>query len=871
MYDQSFGYWLKRKRKSLDLTQAELAGQVICSTATIRKIEAEERRPSAQIIERLAKIFNIPKNERTAFLQFARGKWKTTPGGIVEDVPWRESVPVLLRTNVPTPLTSFIGREKEVEEIIRLLAKDRLITLTGPGGVGKTRLAIQTSKKMLSKFKDGVWWVELAPLMDETLVPQALATSLGVRETPNQSLNEALTNFLHSKQILLVLDNCEHLITGCAQLVDRLLSVCPALKILATSREALGLMSEDVWSVRVLSMPNAERLPLEDFLKYEGIRLFVERASATRSDFTLTEQVALSVLQVCQRLDSLPLAIELAAARVKMMSVDEIAKYLDDRFNLLTAGSRTALPRHQTLRAAINWSYDLLPQPERIFFSRLSVFAGGFTLEAAEEVATGGEIAKSQVTDLLGQLINKSLVIVETHSKTAEAETHYGMLETIREYAREKLDEANETEQLHRLHRDFFISLAEQAETKLKSALQVEWLDRLEVEHDNLRAVLQWTLKAKDVEATLRLAGTLSWFWSRRGYLSEGRGWLERALAAAGASIIPTVRAKALYEAAYIALAQGDFSRAHELVEQCINLWRTLDPVGKHGLNLALVLLGKLTRDQGDPATARVIIEESVSLARDRGDSWDLAWSLISLGMAIRDQEDYALARSIIEESVALWREQGDLWGLAEALHGLALVAYRQGDYEVAYSLTEDALLIRRGLGDKHPIAYSLHNLGVFALAQGDTNRARRFFEQDVVRFRELGDKSGIVLSLQYQGLLALDEGDDVRAQSFYVEGLTLARETGPLWVPSNYLLGLANVAVRRDQFERAARLCGAANAHLAASASFWDAFERSYYERIVALARAALSESAFARAMEEGQAMTIEQAVAYGLEKSDD
>lgn len=867
--DISFGEWLKRQRKAAGLTQEQLAQQVSCAAITLRKIEAEERRPSEQIATRLAEIFNIPENERRAFLQFARGNWKSTFSGVIDDIPWRE--PITPRTNLPTPLTSFIGREKEIEEIVRLLDKNRLVTLTGPGGVGKTRLAIQSSNELMGNFKDGVWWVELAPLTDESLVPQALAEALGVREIPNQSLSEALFNFLHSKQLLLVLDNCEHLITGCAQLADKLLSACSTLKILATSREALGLTGEIAWPVPILSLPNVQRMSLTDLLmQYEGIRLFVARAAAAEPEFTLNERNALSVAQVCQRLDGVPLAIELAAARIKMMTVEEIAKHLDDRFDLLTAGSRTALPRHRTLRAAIDWSYDLLSGPKRILFNRLSVFAGGFTLDAAEEVASGGEVTKSQVIDLLGQLIDRSLVIVAARPENADTDTRYGMLETIREYGREKLDEAAETEQLRQRHCDFFIAFAEKADANLKGAQHLEWLDRLDAEHDNLRAALQWTLKARDVRATLRLAGTLSWFWERRSYLSEGRCWLEWALTVVDSSVPTSVQAKALYGAAYLARALGDFAKAYELVEQSIALWRVIDSAeDKHGLALALTLLGILVRDQGDPATSRSLIEESVALSREQGDIWSLAWSLINLGMAIRDQEDYALAWSTIEEGVALWRKQGDLWGLAEALHYLGLVAYRRGDYEAAYSIIEEAFSIRRRVGDKRSIAYSFHTLGVFALAQGDMDRARQFFEQDLVMFRELGDKSGIALSFQYQGYFAQLQGDNTQAQSFFEEGLTLAQETGPRWISSNYLLGLAGVHASRGQLERAARLCGAAKAQSAAGASFWDAFECSYYEHIVTLARASLGEEAFATAQAEGQALTLEQATTYALKEN--
>jgi predicted ATPase/DNA-binding XRE family transcriptional regulator len=869
MNDQSFGPWLRRKRMALGLTQAALASQVFCSAATIRKLEAEERRPSEQIVGRLADIFKIPETGQIEFLNFARGNLDSAPGGIIEDVPWQ--VPITIPyANIPIPISSFIGREKNVKDIIQLLGKDRLITLTGPGGVGKTRLAIQSSNELLDKFGNGVCWVELAGLTDEGLVPQALAKSLRVREIPNESLNETLANYLSSKQILLVLDNCEHLIEGCAQLANKLLSACPALKILATSREALGLTGEVVVPIPILSLPNTRALSLvELLLQYEGIHLFVERASDANPDFRLTEQNALSVAQICQQLDGMPLAIELAAARVRMMSVSEIGQRLDDRLNFLSLGSRGGVPRHQTLRAAIDWSYELLSAPERTLYCRLSVFAGGFTLEMAEEVAVGGDVSRSQIIELLGQLIDKSLVSVKPRLEDSVIGTRYGMLETIREYALEKLAESGEAEHVHQHHCAFFVVLAQKAEPNLKGAQQLEWLDHLDVEHDNFRAALNWTEEVGAAETTLLLAGMLFWFWKRRSYLAEGRAWLERTLAVAIA-VTTSTRAKALYAAAYLARAQGDFTRSREFVEQCIPLWQTLGIAGKQGLGDSLALLGGLDRDQGEPTKARSLIEESVAIFREQGDLWGLASSLISLGMAIRDLEEYALARSIIEESVALWREQGDLWGLAEALQYLGLVAYRLGDYETAYSLTEETLVIRRRLGDKQAIAYSLHNLGVFTLAQGNPDRARTFFLQDLILFREVGDKSGMVLALQYQGLLAMLQGDAVQAQSILEQGLTLSLETGPRWISSNYLLWLAGIAIDRGQIGRATRLCSAAKAQLAVSTSYWDAFERRYYEHVVAHARASLGEDAFALAQEEGKTMSVEQAIAYALENED-
>jgi predicted ATPase/DNA-binding SARP family transcriptional activator len=810
-----------------------------------------------------------PLPETTALFQWIKGT--PSEGGALE----------ARLTNLPIPLTSFIGRQRELAEIKQLLIPlsqsgrgargegSRLLTLTGAGGSGKTRLAIQTATELVDAFKDGVWWVELAALAEGTLVSQAVAKALSVPEVSNQPLIEILINFLQPRQLLLVLDNCEHLLHACAHLAAELLGACPQLQILATSREALGLTGEVAWPVPTLSVPDRPDVSPRQLLRqFESTRLFVERAGAVKPDFDLTLQNAPAVTEICQRLDGIPLAIELAAARVKALSVEQIAARLDDRFNLLTQGSRTALPRHQTLRSTIDWSYDLLTEPERALFRRLSVFAGGFTLETAEAVASDvvgqDAILSYNVLDLLSHLVDKSIVVVEHQ----EDITRYRLLETIRQYAWEKLSESGELEQQRSRHLAFFLHWAAEAEPKLRSAEQLIWLQRLKTEHDNLRAALQWAQETGEVETMLRLTGALFWFWVLHSYLGEGRGWLEQALAAGEVSVPTSVRAQAFYGAAYLARVQGDFAGARRLVEQSIEMWRVLNPADKSGLAHALVLLGWLMRDEGDPATGRSIIEEGVALLREQGDAWGLAWSLTRLGLVIRDQEDYALARSIIEESVPTWRELGDVWGLAEALHNLGLVAYRRGDYEAAYSVMEEALSIRRRLGDKQQIAYSLHNLGVFTLAQGDPERAKSFFEQDLVRFREVGDKSGIVLALQYQGLYAQLQGDEAQAQSFFEEGLKLAQETGPRWVSSNYLLGLAGVAAGRDQLERAARLCGAATANLAASASFWDAFECSYYERTVALARAGLGEAAFALAEAEGQAMTLEQAVAYALQK---
>ena len=394
-------------------------------------------------------------------------------------------------SNLPLQLSSFVGREKELAEVRRLLQDTRLLTLTGPGGCGKTRLAVVAANELLGRFEDGVWLVELAPLADPSLVPQAVASTLGVRERPGSSLAVALSDYLRTRKLLLILDNCEHLIDACAELAEAWLHSSPGLRVLATSREALGITGEVAWPVPSLSLPDLRRLPdLESLPRYESARLFVERTAAVRPDFTLTEQNASAVAQVCYRLDGIPLAIELAAARTKVLSVEEIAARLGDSFRLLAAGSRTAMPRQRTLHATMDWSHKLLGQKERVLFRRLSVFAGGFTLEAAESICAGEELQRDEVLELLSQLVDKSLVVAQERDGAAR----YRLLETVRQYGRERLEEAGEAALVREQHAGHYLAVAEEAEPELKGERQLAWLERLEQEHDNLRVAMAWLL-----------------------------------------------------------------------------------------------------------------------------------------------------------------------------------------------------------------------------------------------------------------------------------------------------------------------------------------------------------------------------------------
>src|ERR671916_378267 len=467
--------------------------------------------------------------------------------------------------NLPLELSSFVGREKELTEVERLLEHNRLVTLTGSGGCGKTRLALAAAGELVEGFEDGVWMVELASLADPSLVPQAVASTLGVREQPGRLPTETLSDYLGSRNVLLVLDNCEHLIGACAELAEALLHSCPNLRVLATSREALGITGEVAWPVPSLSLPDLRRLPeVESLARYEAARLFLERTAAVNPTFALTEQNAVAVDQICYRLDGIPLAIELAAARAKVLSVEQIAERLDDSFGLLSAGGRTAMPRHRTLHATMDWSHELLSLEERALFRRLSVFAGGFTLEAAESVCAGAGLERDEVLDLLSHLVDKSLVIMREES----GEARYRLLETVRQYAREKLSESGEAEQASERHAGYYLALAEEAEPELKGAGQVAWLEQLEREHDNLRAAMRWLLGRGELEEAARLGWALWLFWGIRAHFAEGRRSMEQALSAEGsAGLTEAARAMALFVAGMMANYQGAHGSAEPLVE----------------------------------------------------------------------------------------------------------------------------------------------------------------------------------------------------------------------------------------------------------------------------------------------------------------
>jgi predicted ATPase/DNA-binding CsgD family transcriptional regulator len=638
--------------------------------------------------------------------------------------------------NLPSELSSFVGREKELPEVRRLLENNRLLTLTGSGGCGKSRLAVAAAGELVERFEDGVWMVELASLAEPSLVPQAVAFSLGVRERSGSSLTEALSDYLRTRNLLLILDNCEHLIEACAELAEALLRSCPRLRVLATSREALGITGEISWPVPSLSLPDLRRLPnLDSLSRYESARLFVERTAAVRPNFTLTEQNAPAVAQLCYRLDGIPLAIELAAARTKMLPVEEISARLGDSFRLLAAGSRTALPRHRTLHATMDWSHELLHQKERVVFRRLSVFAGGFTLEAAESVCAGEQLRRDEVLELLSPLVEKSLVVAQEREGTA----HFRLLETVRQYGRERLEEAGEAARVREQHAGYYLAMAEEAEPELKGDRQVTWLERLETEHGNLRVAMAWLLERGESDLAARLGWALWLFWGIRTHLTEGRRSMEQALSAGGSgAMTASARAKALYVAGMMANYQGDHLSADPLVKESLRLSEELED--KVGTAYALANAGYVALGRGRFQQAIAVIEEAAALFVEQGEKWGAAIEFGFLAVAWRNRGDHERARRLAERALAISREIGERQATTSALYTLAILAQTEGKDERARNLFGEGLRLSAQLGNEADVAHCLEGLASMYGAEGKMVRAARLWGAEEALLEKLED-----------------------------------------------------------------------------------------------------------------------------------
>ena len=750
------------------------------------------------------------KEHRLKGLSEPEHLWQMAAADLQHDFPPLQSLKDI-PNNLPTQLTSFIGREKEVEQIKKRLEKNRLVTLTGSGGVGKTRLSIQVARELLSQYPNGAWLVELAPIVDPALVTQTVCAALDVTPQGNTPALNVLTDYLKQKKLLLVVDNCEHLIDACAQLCETLLHACPELRIITSSREALGIDGENAYRVPSLSLPNPDDKS-EMIETSEAVKLFIERANTVLPEFEFTETNAPVVAQICQRLDGIALAIELAASRVKILNVERIAARLDDAFRLLTGGSRTALPRQQTLRALIDWSYNLLTEEERIALRTLSVFVGGWTLEAAESVCED-----SNMLDLLTHLVDKSLVAVDREHGD---EPRYFLLETIRQYAREKLAESNETGPVRDRHLSYFLSLAERAEPEVRGPEQLIWFDRLELELDNFRTALEWSLEKgeKGTEAGLQLASSLWWFSFMRHFQDQGR-LLKQALSVSNASTDPVKRARALVRLAWVNFYDAVAS------DEGLALARSLGAAGRE--SVAFALLGKA------------------------------AWSIY--------QADYASGKLLAEKSLKLYRELGEQWGMCETLTWLGLGLLNKGDYQQAIAPLEEGLALARQTQDPNEIAFALWQLGRAAMPRKDYAQATRFMTESLAIYKELKVYGGVTFLLNDLGKAALEEGDDQRAIFHYKEFLALAWNWGYDRRIAEGLEQLAS-ALMYQQPEYAARLLGSAEALRQSSNSEMFPYQKADYDHTLEFLRSHLDETIFAKRWAEGQAMNVKQVIEDAL-----
>lgn len=641
----------------------------------------------------------------------------------------------VLPNNLPAQVTNFVGRAREMGEVKRLLGTSRLLTLTGPGGTGKTRLSLQVAADVLDRYTHGVWLVELATVSDPKLLVETVANVVEVREEAGREPLETLLGALRSRRLLLILDNCEHLIVACAQLSTSLLRHCPEVAILASSREALSIEGETLWVVPSLSTPEfrrEEELPtFEELAEMEAIQLFVERAEAVKADFSLTPDNARLVAKICWRLDGIPLAIELAAARVKVLSLSQILTRLDDRFHLLSGGSRTALPRQQTLGALIDWSYDLLIDSERILFRRLSVFVAGRTLEMAEEVCSGEGLERGEIFDLLNALADKSLVMIETG---ADGESRYTMLESIWDYADDKMTEHGETARYRDRHLDFFVRFAEEAEPALMSAGQKAWLDKLSTENSNLNVALRWSLEdVARVERGLRLAGALSRYWEVRAYLEEGREQFDKLLALSGPSFGRETRAKAEMAAGRLAWCQDRDSDSMRHFTESLRLYKELGRRAETGQ--AEAFLGFSERNEAHYDVARVHFDRALAIGEAGGFQRLIGTALSGLGTLAADEGNLEEARSLKERSLEMIRKVGDQWVLGLLHSSLGKVCVLQGDFAAPVRTCVSRSRWRENWGTSGPFHTPSKRLQMYARKK--ERRARRCGSMERLRSRE--------------------------------------------------------------------------------------------------------------------------------------
>jgi predicted ATPase/class 3 adenylate cyclase len=829
------------------VSAAAHGGQVICTGVTIEAARSESSAERALSVRDLGPyvLKDFPDPEHI---------YQVDPiGNVGAFPPLRARSPSL--HNLPIARTAFVGRERDKNEVKKLLDSDVLVTVVGSGGAGKTRLCTEVAGELASGLADGAWLVELAGLTDPALVASAVAQGLAVRVDSDLQPLDVLSDSLASKEILVVLDNCEHLLDACAELADRLLRSCPRVKILASSRERIGIPAEVVWRIPSMGVPEIGVVSSSDLAAYDAVRLFVERAMHSFPDFSLDDESAASVGEICRRLDGIPLAIELAAARVGSLRPQEIAQLLDDRFQLLSEGNRAALARHRTLRAALDWSIDLLGAPERELFARLGVFAGSWTMDAAVAIC-GQSGAGGSVTYLLGRLDECSLI----QRATEGSGSRYDMLESVRELARAHLNEMDEGGSLRQAHLDWFTKVSEEAD--LESSAQRRSVDALRSDHENLRAALGFALESPgNAGSALKIASNLAPFWKIHGDANEGIGWLERALNETGPD--SPDRPAALLGAGGLALVQGDYRAARSMLEQSAALFRAKgDQAGaaRTGLDLAWVAW-----HEGDVNETSDLLEGFLATFDDAGDSKGLAQAHRMLGVIAAERHDLDVATSHLEQALSSFQRTGDLLGASSALTSLGITAEYRGDLLKACELMEDSLAIARECGDSRRVAGALDNLGFFWQQRGDLDRARDLHVESLEIFRSIGDRSFVAAALTNLGSTARQRGEFEEARTLLTESLSIARDTADRSRDvADVLEEIAALEVAEGYFDRGLMLFAAAETIREAVGYPLREFFRSMYEPLIDSARSQLPDHGEAWAT--GRRISVDDAIRLAL-----
>lgn len=856
-YLPAFGEVVVRYRRAAGLTQEELAERATLGVRTLRYLEQGTSRPQRETVRLIAEALGLAGAEYAAFEHAARAR--RTPGPQV--APLRAAP-----QNLPAPVTSLVGRAEERAGIAAMVRDEeiRLVTITGLGGVGKTRLGLAVAADLLPDFPDGLFFVPLAGIRESAFVIPAIARALDIREAAGQTTREALIGYLRTKRLLLLLDNFEHILPATFVVAD-LLAICPKMKIVVTSRAPLRVRGEHEWSVDPLPFPAAhEAADVRIVARSPAVELFRQRAVAVKREFRLTAENAGTVATICAKVDGLPLAIELAASRVRSLSPATLLTRLERRLALLTSGGQDLPARQQTLRGTIDWSYALLAPEDQRLFRRLGIFVGGWTMDAAEAVCGEEGIATTTVLDCLESLVSMSLV---RQVDAAGDTSRFEILETIREYALEQSALCDETEGTQRRQMAYFLAFAEEIEPTLVGMVQAPILTRLEVDHDNLRAALRWAQDTADDGIGLRLAAALWPFWNVRGHLSEGRAWLERFLtrtADSDHSGDAATRAQALSGAAMLAHQQGDAAQSAARAEESLAIYRQLGD--KRGIAFALNLLGAAAFESNNYEGAAERYAESLVLRREIGDRWGIAGSLNNLGRTTRFQGDFARAAAFYRESEAMRREIGDKLGVAIALANQGQMARDRGDRIHAEPLLEESLSLYQEMRDKRGIAIVLNQLAQVAHDAGDLPRARTLCEESLALRREIGDKWGIANCLDTLGEIAHAAGDYAQAQTFYQESLAHYTSMHNVLGIVGCLEHLARLMSGREQWEDAARFLAAAAVLRQQIRAPLLPIDRPAVEQTIATARAVIGDVRFTSAWDTGRHAPYMQIIADAI-----